>query len=303
MKKYDCISETSKHISELRLDSDIRHKEQFYCPTILTINELYRYFYAQYCEIRYKLINQIIEELNPDIIIEFASGLSPRGLTFAENNKNLIFIDTDLPRISKFKKESIKKHKIEHPPNLIFSKFNLLTDDVLFFNKFIQGKNKKIAFITEGLLPYLDFLEVKEIYSQLSRLVNNDNQFFWISDLNIEYGRLSKGEELILKSLKNTRNKIEEKINWKILSHPFSSINHFNELIGDNLARKKDGVKFYNLKDYKGNIFSREKLKNLIKGESIKNSAYKLLEKKVNIFKLHLSGNFLKRGAGAMLCS
>lgn len=288
MKKYNSISETSKHTSELRLDSDIRYREQFYCPTILTIDELYRYFYAQYCEIRFKLINQIVEELNPDIIIEFASGLSPRGLAFTENNKNLIFIDTDLSGINKFKKELIKKHKIEHPPNLIFSKFNLLTDDILFFNNFFQGKNKKIALISEGLLPYLDFSEVKEIYSQISRLVNNDNQFFWISDLNVKYGRLSKGEEFILKSLQDTKNKIEEKINWKILNHPFLSTRHFNELIGDNFAHKKDGVKFYKLKDYKENIFSKEKLKNLIKNEGIKNSANKLLEKKINIFKLHL---------------
>lgn len=287
IKKYDTISETSKHTSELRLDSDIRHRRQFYCPTVLTIDEVYRYFYAQYCEIRFKFINQIIEEINPDIIVEFASGLSSRGLVFAQNNKNSIFVDTDLQAINKFKKELIKKNKIKYPSNLILRKFDLLTDDISVFSKFFNCNNKKIVFITEGLLPYLDFSEVKKVYSKFSKLVNKNNQFFWISDLNIQYGKLSKGEESALEMIKNNKNKIEEKINWKILNHSFSSTGHFKKTIINSSVRKKSQVKFYKLKDYKNNIFSREKLRNIIKDKKIKSACNTLLEKKVTMFKLH----------------
>lgn len=178
MKKYDNISETAKHTSELRLDSDIRHKDQFYCSTVLETDELYRYFYSQYCEVRFKLINQIIEELKPDIVIEFASGLSSRGLILAEAHSNLIFIDTDLLEIIKFKQEVFKKHKIKHPPNLIVGEFELLTENILNFNKFLNISNKKVAFITEGPLPYFDFLGVKRVFSRLSSLANSENQFF-----------------------------------------------------------------------------------------------------------------------------
>lgn len=58
-------------------------------------------------------------------------------------------------------------------------------------------------------------------------------------------------------------------------------------MLGD-ISHGGTDIDFYGLKDYRGDIYSREKLKDLIKNKNIRNSANKLLEKKVKIFKLRL---------------
>ena len=288
MKEYYNISETAKHTSELRLDSNIKYKKQFYCPTVLRIDEIYRYFYSQYCEVRFKLINQIIDELKPDIVIEFASGLSPRGLIIAEKSRKLLYVDTDLSGINKYKQKIFQGNTIKHPDNLIIKRFDLLTDNMHNLRKFVNVDGKKVVFLTEGLLPYLDYKELRNVLSGLTGLVNNRNQFFWISDINIKYSKLSKGEESVLLALTKTKKNIEKEINWKILNYPFLSNNHFVKFITNDPRYSRRNIKFYKMKDYKGTLRSKRILKNLIENTNIKNSADKLLAKKVRIFKIRL---------------
>ena len=97
---------------------------------------------------------------NPDgIIVELGCGLSTRFPRV--DNKKLTWYDLDFPEVINIRKQFFKET----------NRYHFIPSSVLDFKwmKKIQPKNKKILFIAEGLLMYLQEDEVKNLILHLQK--------------------------------------------------------------------------------------------------------------------------------------
>jgi len=283
-KGYLAISESARHTSELRLSADIKYRWQFYCPTTWPISNLYRYFYSIYCEIRFKLISQLAKEFNPDVIIELASGLSPRGLIMAEERVSLIYFDSDLPEIIDYKKSIFSRYGLNRPQNLLLAVKDLKGEEIDFV---IQKKADKIILISEGLLPWLTQKGAKEIHQKIERFAQKHGQaqIFWLTDINLVFKDLDPEEEKINRLIKIERQRLGEKIDQPVVSEPFEDMEAFKKA----LELGERGAKIYRTKDLVDEISSRKINADLIELSEIKATISRLISKKAAIVAVEIN--------------
>lgn len=118
-------------------------------------------------------------------IVEFASGLSPRGMTFSENPE-ITYIESDLPdmlEIKKAKVEEIYGKKNIIKPNHKFVASNLLHDDISEIISPLINRDEKLITITEGLTPYFDMEHLKKVFSNISKLLRDNDGGVYITDI------------------------------------------------------------------------------------------------------------------------
>lgn len=111
-------------------------------------------------------------------IIEFPSGLSPRGMTFSENPEYL-YIESDLENMLNRKKNIVDKIYSQNKINKTNHKFvsaNLLEgnlEEKIFPH---IDKNEKSVVITEGLTPYFDMGNLRKILTNIYKLLKNSGR-------------------------------------------------------------------------------------------------------------------------------
>ena len=132
-------------------------------------------------ENRYWSIDQLLEDLSVKNILELSSGFSFRGLEVSKQ-KDIYYIDTDLPDVIATKKDFITALKDES--FITEGKLELLPlnalDDKQFheiINRFPSGG---IVILNEGLLMYLDTKE-KEILCGIIREILQERGGYWIT--------------------------------------------------------------------------------------------------------------------------
>ena len=110
-------------------------------------------------EARYKAINKVISQhlqFEATQIIELASGLLPRGMVMSQN-KNITFVESDLPEIIR-QKQQLVKQLIEERQNLYFAAIDATSQPSQFpLNVNYLHKNKPVVILCEGLLTLLLF--------------------------------------------------------------------------------------------------------------------------------------------------
>jgi O-methyltransferase involved in polyketide biosynthesis len=118
-------------------------------------------------------------------IIEFASGFSPRGMTFAENPE-FTYIESDLTDILKVKKQKVedvyKKNKIKRN-NHKFVEADIFNDDLIQKLSPLLDKNEKSVVITEGLTIYYDMEHLKTIFTNICKLLKASGGGVYITDI------------------------------------------------------------------------------------------------------------------------
>lgn len=136
-------------------------------------------------EPRHRLIDYLIFSKFPYFqIIEFASGLSPRGMTFSENPEYL-YIESDLPDMLNKKKsivEDVYNKKGLKKDNHLFLEFNLLEKDNKDKLLSLIDKSKPLIIITEGLTPYFDKEHLKLIFQNIIEILKETGGVY-ISDI------------------------------------------------------------------------------------------------------------------------
>ncbi|GIW22473.1 MAG: hypothetical protein KatS3mg068_1480 [Candidatus Sericytochromatia bacterium] len=125
-------------------------------------------------EPRHRLIDYLIFSKFPYFqIIEFACGLSPRGMTFSENPEYL-YIESDLPDMLNRKKSIVNNIYLKKgikKGNHKFVEFNLLEKRNKEKILNIIDRNKPTIIITEGLTPYFDKEHLKIIFSNILEIL------------------------------------------------------------------------------------------------------------------------------------
>jgi O-methyltransferase involved in polyketide biosynthesis len=118
-------------------------------------------------------------------VVEFASGLSPRGMTFSENPE-ITYIESDLPEMLELKKarvEEIYREKHITRPNHKFVATDLLKDNISEIISPLINKDEKLIVITEGLTPYFDMEHLKKIFTNISTLLRENDGGVYITDI------------------------------------------------------------------------------------------------------------------------
>jgi O-methyltransferase involved in polyketide biosynthesis len=184
---HEQISPTAKLIAYWRQFADIPYSKDI--ASVFNVNDIYRDMFAEeigdqnteavavpYVEIRYKSIQNLILERKIDQVLEFASGISLRGLAMTQDSK-MTYVETDLPGITaekiKLVKEIMNNHGLKNRPNLFFRTVNILKQEEVEEALSHFDKSKPIAIVHEGLFQYLTkeerILAAGHIRSVLSR--------------------------------------------------------------------------------------------------------------------------------------
>jgi len=135
-------------------------------------------------EMRYNSINELLTGLNITNILELSSGFSFRSLQTV-NEKQVYYIDTDLPELINIKKEFVTalqaeagspKGKLEILP------LNALNEAQFeeIVNHFPPGE---LAIVNEGLLMYLDLEEKKKLCSIIKRILEKRGGYWITADI------------------------------------------------------------------------------------------------------------------------
>lgn len=133
-------------------------------------------------ENRYKTIDQLLSFAESTNILELSSGFSARGLAMAKD-KELVYIDTDLPDSSANKKELISKlvatYHISYKGKLHIQALNAMDEEQ--FNAILQlFPPGPITIVNEGLLVYLDQEEKRKLCAIIHRILR-ERGGYWIT--------------------------------------------------------------------------------------------------------------------------
>ena len=221
--------------------------------------------FIPFIEGRYYSLNEVLENIKNALIIEIASGLSPRSLEFL-NKSDTTYVDTELKGMialkEKIVKEIVKKEKLPSS-NLFFIPINPLNKkDMDKLGKFYlkNGKNKILIIVHEGLLMYFNRMEKESFRENIKYLFEKyAKNGLWLTS---DFSRL-KNKSKEQKGKENIRDKIS-----KVTNRQFDYFESENETI-----------KFLNSGGFKTEIISNEKVVNsIIKSKSLQFNKKQILE-------------------------
>lgn len=163
------ISPTAKMVAYWRQFAELPYSrdiaELFHTKDTMTeifsardIEKMRNSFLIPYAELRYKSLQHAIESSGIKQIIEFASGISLRGL-YMSKDPSLTYVETDLPELMEEKlpkvKEIMNRHHISQRNNLHFHTVNVLNyDETVAATQYFDPR-QPILIIHEGLFQYL----------------------------------------------------------------------------------------------------------------------------------------------------
>ena len=126
-------------------------------------------------EARYKSLTTAINRSGCNQVLEFASGVSLRGLALTRS-PGLVFVETDLPAISAEKVAIVeklrRKYDIPVAPNLYFHEANILDWQQIEKALVHFTPGEPVIIIHEGLFPYLTRAEKAMGAKNIHRILN-----------------------------------------------------------------------------------------------------------------------------------
>jgi O-methyltransferase involved in polyketide biosynthesis len=136
-------------------------------------------WYAPLFEVRYKSVAAQIRKSGLHQVLELASGLSLRGLVMAQQDPNLIYVETDLPGLTEQKIALVTKlaespsisQNVRPPANHHFSAADALDLDQLKAAAQVFQPGQPIAVVNEGLLQYLFMDELEQVTRNVCALL------------------------------------------------------------------------------------------------------------------------------------
>jgi O-methyltransferase involved in polyketide biosynthesis len=178
------ISPTAKLAAFLRAETDIPYCRQI--ADMCDAEEVSRTFdpgfienHRAYMELRFKSLNAFIHRLGFRQVLEFASGVAPRGLVLSED-PSMTIVETDLPELLE-EKRSIVEALI---PLSERTNYHLYSANALHMEEVWKAaelfERKPITFVHEGFFQFLNLSERK----QFAGIIRNLLQHFggaWIT--------------------------------------------------------------------------------------------------------------------------
>lgn len=123
-------------------------------------------------EARYKAINQVIAQYQITQILELASGLLPRGL-FMSSNPNIVFIESDLPKMISCKQQLVQQ-LVGERPNLHFLEIDATNHPSEFWKSTpLLKAGQPVMILCEGLLTHLTLVEKQLVCANVREILHS----------------------------------------------------------------------------------------------------------------------------------
>lgn len=130
-------------------------------------------------EARHKLIDKFVKESGIKQILEIASGFTASGLNICKNDRDVKYIEFDLPKVIQ-KKKQILGDITQIPSNMFFVEGNALRFKDLEIAVKVFDLTKPIVIINQGLLRYLNFEEKQQVTENIYNIISKNNGM-WIT--------------------------------------------------------------------------------------------------------------------------
>lgn len=155
----------------------------------------------QYLFIRHHVFEQRLRELAPDYVLEIGAGLSPRGLTFAEQRSDLTYVEVDLPHMVEAKRACLRGRRL--PPNYHLTSVDLLADSFAAAVPVLPRPGDRIVVITEGVIDYLDMNEKRVAWRNIAGFLAAHGGGHYLLELHPRelYARWDRGARFFLSML------------------------------------------------------------------------------------------------------
>lgn len=136
---------------------------------------------------RYHAINAAIASSQPRQIVEFAAGISPRGLQWSSTCPGTIYIESDLPQLMIHKSKLIRNSLVARKNELKGLLHSCAVDvlDESSVRRCLQSLDSSQPFVlvTEGLLLYFSDEEMSEFLRIMSSVMEPFQDAIWITDI------------------------------------------------------------------------------------------------------------------------
>jgi O-methyltransferase involved in polyketide biosynthesis len=214
-------------------------------------------------EIRYKCLQNIILESKAQQVLEFASGISLRGLAMTIKDPQLTYIETDLADLNSEKLTLVQKimqrNNLIKPNNLFFEPVNILhkKDIASVLNKF--NLDKPIIIINEGLFQYLNHDEKREAALNIKPILKRSGGMWVTPDFDSKQEHL--GRDIDKEHFAPIMNAITKSTGRSFLENSFESeaaIFSFFEELGFRVEKREQFNKNIMLSTYKDRTMSPE---------------------------------------------
>lgn len=119
--------------------------------------------------IRHRAFEDRLDSTVPDMVFEIASGLSPRGMTYAQLWAGTTYVELDLPNMVAAKRA--RQAALKLPRNYVLADTDILADDFIERLPVKPQADQTIVVITEGLMDYLSMTEKQQAWKNIVRLL------------------------------------------------------------------------------------------------------------------------------------
>lgn len=195
-QNFDSISPTAKVVSHLRgwdpvlklspkceLDSDGKQ----ILDDLDVRDEETKHLMAVLFQSRYHAINAAIQQNQTPQTIEFASGISPRGLQWSQGAPGTIYVESDLPQLMVQKAKLVRNLLIEKasPARGLLHCCGVNVLDFKSVSSVLNliDINYPVSLVTEGLLLYFDASQLRQFLKNISQILNQCPKATWVTDI------------------------------------------------------------------------------------------------------------------------
>lgn len=171
-KDFSSISPSAKSLLMMKGYTDIPYAKEMAAlmkgSEVFDLNfkdkDFWFWIRVMHFESRYWSIDQLLKQVSNKNILELSSGYSLRGLDLCVKDKNLHYIDTDLPEIVALKQSMMAELAVDKEANKNFELLSLNALDAAAFQQTIERFDKgPLTIVNEGLLMYLNTEEKKQL--------------------------------------------------------------------------------------------------------------------------------------------
>ena len=132
-----------------------------------------------------RAFEQILNEYDPEQVVELASGGSALGLQWATKHPDRVYVESDMSDVAQRKKEILKDIRTaEGLPNYgnhFVESVDVLADDIYRVIGKHLASGKKTLVIAEALTPFFDSSQHDRLVDNISNLLGNVNGGSYVS--------------------------------------------------------------------------------------------------------------------------
>ena len=257
MKGNRKIGLTAEAVAALRADKGMPYNDYFATPRGRNLIRLASILMPKgIMDERIELsraFEQILNEYNPEQVVELASGGSALGLQWATQHPNRVYVESDMSEVAERKKEILKTIRVaeclQDSGNHFVESVDVLADDIYG----VVGKHltpgKKTLVVAEALTPFFDSSQHDRLSDNISNLLGNINGGSYLShDLDPEgFRNITSGlggKILMWYVQKRIGNKVHshfrnpEEARHYFLGRGFSDFKTLHEVLGNEEIRR-----------------------------------------------------------------